>query len=285
MVKEYWYFLGGIMLILIPLALMLAAKKLDWFEEKPDRRIPYKTIGKSSLDLHNFEAAKGASDATRPAILLFHGGRWLYGSPAAFYPQCRFFAAQGYQCFSAQYRLGRNDSVDVRELVTDARDAFEFLIDNADELNIDSQKIYVGGGSSGGHLAAALGVVVSALSALENESEGEKMSRPAGLLLYNPMLDLAPGTPDYPLVEGYWHSVSPQHHIDQSVPPTLVLLGSKDPEVPVATAEAFCTSVIAAGGKCELAVYPDQGHGFFNAEPFLTRTNQRVLEFLQALEK
>ena len=103
------------------------------------------------------------------------------------------------------------------------------------------------------------------------------------MVLFNPMLDLAPGTPDHHLVKNYWKTVSPQHHIKPGVPPALILLGSDDPEVPVATAEAFCDGIRQAGGSCEMEVYAQQSHGFFNTQPYLEQTNRRALAFLNSL--
>jgi acetyl esterase len=269
MTKEYWYFVCGMLAIILPLVALLAVKKLNLLEVRPDQIIVYKVVADRELTLHTFNAKK--TQATRtPALLLFHGGRWLYGGPEAFYPQCQDFAAQGFSCFSAQYRLGVNNRVDVRNAVLDARDALQYLIDHADELGIDADNIVVGGSSSGGHLAATLGVAPTE-------------QRPAALILYNPMLDLSPGTPDHHLVKAYWEAISPYHHIDAHVPPSLILVGSEDPEVPVATVEAFCLSMESQGGHCELAIYQGQSHGFFNGKRYRQKSNQRILEFLGKL--
>lgn len=267
------YFLTGTLLVLVTLLTAFAVKKFGLLEPRANTTITYKTAAGQQLKLHAFFAAGSKTDTPKPALLFFHGGRWLYGHPRALYPQCQFFARQGFHCFSAQYRLGQNDRVDVRELVTDASDAFAYLLNNAGTLNIDTARIAVGGGSSGGHLAAALGTLARNAADI----------RPAALVLFNPMLDLAPGTPDYPLVQDYWEAVSPQHHISAGMPPAIILVGSEDPEVPVATAEAFCAAAQAAGSRCDLEVYEGQGHGFFNHAPFLEQTNQRVLRFLHSL--
>ena len=271
--REYWFFLAGMLAVALPLLAAIAIKKLNLFEVRPDNQLTYKTVEGRTLSLHAFLAAPSAGAQPRPAVLLFHGGRWLYGSPRAMYPQCRFFAAQGYHCFAAEYRLGANNRVDVRELVSDAADALGYLHSEAGALAIDTSRIVVGGGSAGGHLAAALGAQVPASDA----------PAAAALLLYNPMLDLAPGTPDHHLVKAYWREVSPAHHVTAALPPTLVLVGSDDPEVPLDTVNAFCANAQAVGARCEVEVYPGQSHGFFNAEPYLAQTNQRALAFLQSL--
>jgi acetyl esterase/lipase len=270
MTKEYWYFLCGMLMILLPLAFVVTVKKLHLLEVRPDQTIVYKVAGEKDLTLHAFTANGDLNASPAPALLLFHGGSWLYGGPEAFYPQCQYFAALGFNCYSAQYRLGVNNRVDVRNAVQDAEDALQYLIDNAEDLHIDPENIVAGGGSSGGHLAAMLGVSPTG-------------KRPAALILYNPMLDLSPGTPDHHLVKDYWEVVSPLHHIDAAIPPSLILVGSEDPEVPVTTVQAFCQLVLSLGGRCELAIYEGQSHGFFNGKQYREKTNLKVLKFLSEL--
>jgi len=277
--KEYWYFCAGAIAILIPLAIYVLIHKFDLLEVRPDQKIVYREVEGQKLALHVFKARGGSASDSSAALLLFHGGRWTYGSPKAFYPQCEYFAKRGITCVSASYRLGRDNKLDVRKAVDDARSALEYLIANARELAVNPQKIAVGGGSSGGHLAAMLGVSASLRSKVPNDT-------PAALILYNPMLDLSPCNPDHHLVADYWEEVSPYHHLSESVPPTLILLGSEDPELPLSTAQSFCDSVSDSHGRCELALYHGQSHGFFNktlgANNYFELTSKRVLDFLHA---
>jgi len=281
MAKEYWYFVGGVMVVVLPLLLLVAVKKLHLLEVRPDQKIVYAHNGEQELALHVFHAKNRTDDAPTPALLLFHGGGWLYGSPEDLYPQCQYFATQGFSCVSAQYRLGANNQPDVRGAVADARAALDYLIAHAGALHIDPDSIVVGGGSAGGQLAAALG---SGLPLRSNATSPEAR-RPAAQILYNPILDLAPGTLNHHLVKDFWQEVSPYHHIDSSVPPSLILVGSQDPEVPVPTAQAFCAAVKRAGGVCEIALYEGQGHGFFHNAPFREQTNERILDFLDNLKR
>jgi acetyl esterase/lipase len=279
MAKEYWYFVSGMLLVLLPLLLLIAIKKLHLLEVRPDQKIVYTVNGNEKLTLHAFMAKHSTGATPTPAVLLFHGGRWMYGGPEEFYPQCQYFSAQGFSCFSAQYRLGANNQPDVSGAMADACAALDYLIAHAGDLRIDPDRIVVGGGSAGGHLAAALG---SGLP-LAHGATPSAVRRPVAQLLYNPTLDLAPCTPDHHLVKDFWQEVSPHHHIDSAVPPSLILMGTQDPELPVQSAQAFCDAVQAAGGHCELALYEGQGHGFYHSPEYLEKTNQRVLEFLRNL--
>jgi acetyl esterase/lipase len=279
---EYWYLLSAALVGLLAFVLVLAVKKFNLLGIRPDQKIVYRADGAQPLTLHVFKARNRVDDSLTPAILLFHGGRWLHGDPEQFYPQCQFFAAHGFTCISAEYRLSAKPPPDVRGALADAQSALRYLMDNAVALDVDPKKITVGGGSAGGHLAAALG---AGLPLAHNLASLSAARRPAAQVLYNPTLDLAPGTPDHSLVKDYWHQVSPYHHIDSAVPPTLILLGSKDTEVPLSTAQAFCHALQKVGARCDIELYEGQGHGFFNKPPYREQTNQRILAFLQRLQQ
>lgn len=269
------YFLAGLALGLCVALAPAVMKRVTAWLNGPDRVMVYRSIDGHDLKLHVFEAKGPGPAAGHPALLLFHGGAWQYGSPDAFFPQCRHFAQHGLTCVSAEYRIASRHGTDPRAAVQDARAAFAYLRNHAEGLGIDPIRIAVGGGSSGGHLAAMLGVATPV------------SDRPAALVLYNPMLDLSPGKPDHHLVAEYWQSVSPLQQVDAAVPPGLILLGTEDREVPVATAQAFCDGVSVRGGRCELALYEGARHGFFNLREddrqYFDATNQRVGAFLVAL--
>ncbi len=78
--------------------------------------------------------------------------------------------------------------------------------------------------------------------------------------------------------------MSPFHHIDGAVPPSLILMGTQDPELPVPAAQTFCAAMQAAGGHCEIALYEGQGHGFYHNPEYMEKTNQRILQFLRDLQ-
>lgn len=272
---KLFYFLAGLVLGLSLAFGPAAVKRMAAWLDGPDRVDVYHSVNGHDLHLHVFEAQGARPAAGFPALLLFHGGAWQYGSAAAFFPQCRVLAAQGVTCISAEYRIASRHGTDPRAAVADARAAFAYVWRHAGALGIDPERIAAGGGSSGGHLAAMLGVA------------GAADVRPAALVLYNPMLDLSPGRPDHHLVAAFWQTVSPHHRVDAATPPSLILLGTEDKEVPVATAQAFCDAVRAQGGHCELAVYEGAGHGFFNLRDndrgHFDATNARVVDFLTAM--
>ena len=284
MSREYVYLIAGILLGMLPFCGYFAYKKIGIFDIRPDRIVIYKEVDGVKLSLHVFDAKTKKDASTHPALLLFHGGAWQFGSPQSFYQQCDYFLRLGLTCISVQYRIESLHGTNPAAAVQDARMALRYLYQQARALNIDPSKIAVGGGSSGGHLAATLGVPIPLP---DDNSDASVMPRPKALILYNPMLDLSPCHPDHYLVADFWRDVSPMQSIDGHIPPTLILLGTEDREVPVPTAKKFCDSMTIFGGRCELALYEGAKHGFFNYEinngRFFHATNQRVAEFLRQM--
>lgn len=249
----------------------------------PDEQRVYKQRDGHALTLDVFRPQGFGDGGPLPALILFHGGGWQVGNAAQFHPQCREFSRSGLVCFAAAYRTARPHGTMPEDALQDARDAIRYVRLNARTLGILPDRIVAGGGSAGGHLAAALGVQVPWP---DPGSDSGVSSRPDALVLYNPMLDLSPGMPDHDRVAGRWHALSPRHHVTASVPPTLILSGSADPEVAVSTVEDFCQAVRREGGHCDLKIHEGAGHGFFNkgveSDRFFNATNEQVRLFLSA---
>lgn len=240
-------------------------------ERPPDTLAYYQNDG-HELALHLFRASSSDRSLPAPMVLLFHGGGWQGGEPTQFHPQCRVLSASGYHCISAAYRVATRDGSTVQESVDDARTAFDFVRDQALHWGADPDRLIVGGGSAGGHLAALLATGQAGVAAPRQV---------AALLLFNPMLNLAPGRPDHHFVKDNWESLSPRHQLAGRLPPTLILLGDSDPEVPVATAEDFCDRAKAFGATCRLDIAKRQGHGFFNR----WRSNWHFYRTLAVIER
>ena len=219
----------------------------------------YKTIGSTELKLHLFQPT--APSGNRPAVIFFFGGGWRSGSPSQFFPHCEHLAARGLVAISAEYRVASRHKATPFDCVADARSAIRYLRSRAQELGIDSSRIIAGGGSAGGHLAAATATVpIPAAESLERKFS----SRPDALVLFNPVFDNGPGGWGHKRVKDRFREISPIHNLDGKRPPTLVLLGTKDKLIPVSTAERYRDLMKRRGNRCELVLYEGQPHGFFN---------------------
>ena len=115
----------------------------------------YKTVGDFKLRLWIFNPEGHSADDHGAAIIFFFGGGWYAGSPDQFSKQCEYLAARGMVAITADYRVISRNGVTPVQCVSDAKSAVRWVRVNANRLGIDPDRIATGGGSSGGHLAAA----------------------------------------------------------------------------------------------------------------------------------
>ena len=199
----------------------------------------------------------------RPAAVFFFGGGWNSGTPAQFLQHARYLASRGMVAALADYRVKSRQGTSPKECVADGKSAVRYLRQHAERLGIDPDRIAAGGGSAGGHVAAATGT----LPKLDDPSDPAEdvSSKPDALLLFNPVFDNGPdGGWGHSRVKDYWQDISPAHNIDAETPPAIVFLGEKDPLIPVPTAERFRDKMREHKIESLLHTYPGQPHGFFN---------------------
>ena len=246
----------------------------------------YKAVDDVQLALH---IVVGEGEAPRPAIVFFFGGGWRSGSPTQFSPHARYLSSRGVTVALADYRVSSRHGTTPVESTRDAKSAVRWLRENSRELGVDPDRIAAGGGSAGGHLAAATAVVPG----LDEPGENlEVSSEPNALLLFNPALDLARLAPRFGLTPESAVSISPQQHVRPGLPPTIIFHGTGDTTVPHASAVAFRDAMVKASNSVELVSYDGRPHGFFNYgrsggpaaenEDFL-HSLERVDRFLEAL--
>lgn len=227
----------------------------------PDRVVTYKRIGDVELKLHVFNPPGLKASDKRPAIVFFFGGGWVGGSPSQFFPHCEYLSSREMVAVSAEYRVKKKHGTTPKECVEDGKSAVRWLRQHAAQLGIDPNRLAAGGGSAGGHVAAAAGT----LKGFDRQDEDKSISsKPNALVLFNPVFDNGPEGWGHAKVKEYWQSISPMHNIDKNAPPTIVFLGTKDKLIPVATAEKYKARMKKVNVRCDLHLYKDRGHGFFN---------------------
>jgi len=253
-------FSSFITLLTILLVSVPSLSAQDQANEKPDRKVTYKTVGDVQLQLHLFEK-ESATEQKRPAIVFFFGGGWNGGNPNQFYPHCRHLADLGFVAISAEYRVKSRNKTTPFECVKDGKSALRYVRAHATELGIDPNRIAAGGGSAGGHVAAAVGTVPG----LDEESDDLSVScLPNAMVLFNPVYDNGPDGYGYARVKPRHKEISPMHNIKKGMAPTIVFLGTKDSLIPVATAKAFEKKMQDIGSDSVLVLYEGEPHGFFN---------------------
>ena len=230
----------------------------------------YRKVGETELKVWIFEPAQ-KSGKPLPAIVFFFGGGWVGGSPTQFEPQSRHLAGRGMIAIVADYRVKTRQDAKPADCVSDAKACVRWVRANASRLGIDPERIAVGGGSAGGHLAASTATVPG----LDDAKDDKSVScLPNALVLFNPGTVMAP-FPGLDL-KGFGAGldkakfgcepteISPLHHVKKGTPPTIIFHGKADTTVPYSTVEKFAEVMKTAGNRCELIGYEGQPHGFFN---------------------
>jgi acetyl esterase len=204
-----------------------------------------------------------AGGSPQAAVVCFHGGGWVEGSPGAFERHCLWLAEHGAVGVMIEYCLLKARAESVLDCIRDAHSAVRWVRANAERFHIDPSRIAAMGGSAGGHLAAC-----TAMIDIQEPDENQAVSsRPDALVLFNPALDTgadAIGAHDTFPQEGI--PSSPMHHITPGLPGCLILNGCEDTLTPIGTAERFTEQMVAAGNDCRLVAYPGEPHSWFRTQ-------------------
>lgn len=127
---------------------------------------------------HRLDLILPADDPAVATMLWIHGGAWAFGDRKNDLELARAFAREGVAVAVMSYRLSRGDwqgeqfsstGVQHPAHINDVASAFAWLHTNADAYGLDSQRLFVGGFSAGGHLSALLAMDARYLAAHQLE--------------------------------------------------------------------------------------------------------------------
>ncbi|MCB1120516.1 MAG: alpha/beta hydrolase [Verrucomicrobiae bacterium] len=250
--------------LLLPSAFLLA--------QEPEVRI-YKKVDGRELAVHIFKPEKQTS--LSPAVVWYHGGGWREGKAGQFFEHGKILTKFGVVSISVDYRgyAGDAENRDIVRCIEDAKSAFRWVRAHAGDLKIDPDKIAVGGGSAGGHLAAAIATLPG------HNAPGDDMNIPLNpclQLLFNPALD-----PTHYIVN---KDASPLAAVHEGIPPAIIFHGKDDTTVPITQAYDYQRAMFKVGAECQVNAYAGQTHSFFNyrsgANPYYYKTVGDMIVFL-----
>lgn len=245
-------------------------------------QVLYKQIDTTRLFVEVHYPAQIESDKTYPGMVFFFGGGWKGGDRYHFINHAQYFSRRGLVCFLVDYRTENKHQTTPFESLKDAKSAMRFIKKNAQQFNVDPQKLIAAGGSAGGHLAAAT-ALIDGYNDLNDDLSVSPV--PDALVLFNPVIDNGPGGYGYERVSDAYHTFSPLHNLKKGAPPTIFFLGTNDRLIPVETGKYYQKVMERVGSRCELHLYEGQGHGFFNypnTENY-QQTVDQADQFLQSL--
>ncbi len=255
---------------------------------EPDQLVTYMDHPKKPLQLHIFHPPKFSADKKYPTVVFFFGGGWSGNNPKQFYCQAEYLASRGMLAICATYRSNSAYKTQPTDCVQDGKTVIRYLRQHAAELGVDPDMLAAGGGSAGGHIAAATATIKDWDSPTDDLSFS---AVPNALLLFNPVYNNGPGgygnNKKDSRVSEYWKKISPMHNLDGTQPPTLVLMGSRDKHTPADITMEYDRRMKANGNRCETIIYEGQKHGFFNlgkgGKEFFLKTIIAADQFLASL--
>ncbi|OWR31001.1 carboxylesterase [Saccharibacillus sp. O23] len=213
-----------------------------------------------------------------PLYINLHGGAFIMHDKEMDDPYCRYLANRT-GCVVANVDYAKAPEYPFPKPIEQLYEIFRWIQNNADGLNLDPERIVIGGQSSGANLAAAL--------CLYLEEKGE--AQPLLQVLNGPMLDFATPysnkpEPDmlrarYPQVAHFLNLcyvpkkgqaenplASPVYAtVSDRLAPALILIAGLDAFRP--EAEVYAEKLRAAGAKVEAKVFEGCKHSFTHLGP------------------
>lgn len=243
-----------------------------------------------------YRPAGAAKTEALPALVYFHGGGWTIGDVDTHDIVCRELA-NGARCavFSVEYRLAPESPFPAA--VQDCISATEFVSGNSNSLNVDGNRIAVGGDSAGGNLAAvvalhardadgpALCFQLLIYPATDQNLETESLTRNGqDYLLTRPLMErfranYLPRPADY--VD--WRASPALAKSHAGLPPALVLTAGLDPLLD--EGRQYVELLARAGVEVAYRDYPDMIHGFILMGGVLDTANAAVADCCAQLRR
>ncbi|WP_087625050.1 alpha/beta hydrolase [Aeromicrobium sp. PE09-221] len=94
-----------------------------------------------------------------PTVVWVHGGGWVAGSPADVEPYAKILAAEGYTVVAVDYTLAPAARYPLPLRQVNA--AIGWLVEHAEELHIDADRLVLAGDSAGAQISAQLAAAIT----------------------------------------------------------------------------------------------------------------------------
>lgn len=254
--------------------------------------LPYKEVPGRTLHMDVFSPPPALQN--KAAIILVHGGGWRSGNKSHFYPLANLLAQRGYVVLLPEYRLSVEAPYPAAAI--DVTDAVAWAMDHAAPYGFEPGRVAIGGGSSGGQLAAL--VAYTARTPLFRQPVSSDQSLMAlidldGVLDFTTPLALehenlkkdksAAGLwleGAFEKQRARWIEASPVKHIDEHAPATLII--SSGQLRFTAGSSDVLARLSALGIRNRYVEYDEVLHTFWLFEPYLSRVAEEIHAFLTA---
>ena len=235
-------------------------------------RFEFLKIGEISLEMDILYPGNYEEGKSYPTIYWIFGGGWLKGEIEQNDFFADYYAKKGYIVVRPEYRVGRVHGTTVYECISDSIAGVKYLLENAERLGIDTDRLIGAGNSAGGHLIAMM------------ECGGYGLNGTfKALLLKNPVIDTSPEGYGNDRIPGDFREISPLHLLKKDFPQFILIHGSDDTTVPYKGAAAFCEKADKLGIKNKFITFDGEVHGMKKYPESKTKMREYFYEFMQEI--
>jgi acetyl esterase/lipase len=223
-------------------------------EARPD--LAYTEGQEADANKHKLDLYLPKDKKLAPVFVFVHGGAWRSGDRAQYLPLGNRFAREGILTVVPSYRLAPKNPHPAQ--IEDVAAAFAWTVRHIAGYGGDTNRIYVGGHSAGGHLAALLTLDPKYLKAHQLSPKNIR-----GTIALSGVYDLAEGDGQASVFgrdkQGR-RDASPLFHIKAMAPPFLISYCQWDYPTLPAQARLFRAALQRAGIETQFVFVPHESH-------------------------
>lgn len=207
----------------------------------------------------------------RPTVIICPGGGYTNLGEREAEPIAMKYLARGLNACVIYYAVAPNE---FPTALLEALTAIKYLRENAEELCVDTERIYVCGFSAGGHLAASVGTLWHGKESEKYFGDTE-LVKPNGLVLSYPVISGGEyahrGSFNNVLGEGrrddekWVEYLSLENRVDEKTPRTFLWHTNCDTYVPCENSLLFALQLRKYGVPIELHIFEKGQHGIATA--------------------
>jgi acetyl esterase/lipase len=186
-------------------------------------------------------------------FIYIHGGGWVNGTKEDRNLEVMPYLEMGMNVINVEYRLAK--VAHAPAAVEDARYALRWVIDHAKERGVDPNRIVVGGGSAGAHLAL-LAAMLPRSAGFDRLCPGPDNLKVAAVVSWYGVADLSEGMDDGGALtwlgstldrDSLAKRISPLTYVTAGLPPMFLIHGDADPTVPYSQSVRLHQALVKAG--------------------------------------